>query len=397
MKKLLLIIFAFAAFFGGFYYLVKYYYHVDTRLAVSLLKPPSEDIARHLPQGSDLTYPLSIPKGLRLGVFANLKAQGVPRVLAFDPKGVLFTSMPKAGKVVALPDRDGDGIADETVVVLDNLNKPHGMVFRNGKVYIAETDKVTLYDYDPANLSVNNREILFTLPGAGRHFTRTIKILEDKLYTSVGSSCDVCIEKDERYAAILESDLTGDNLKVFAKGLRNTVFFVFDEGGRLWGNDMGRDFLGDELPPDELNIVKEGKNYGWPDCYGKKVHDIKFRPLEALDFCGEIEATTFDYPAHVAPLGLAFIESKLFASNDQGNLLVAFHGSWNSSVPVGYKVVKLEISGGKVVKMEDFIAGWLEDDGGILGRPVDLIFDENGVLYISDDKAGLIYILTQEL
>lgn len=395
MKKVLIIFILLSGLLVGVYYFIKNYYHLDPKFLVKLSKPPPEDIARHLPQGSDLNFPLNLPEGYSLAVFADLGEVGMPRVLAFDDRGVLFASIPKAGKIVALPDRNNDGIADEVMEILTNLARPHGIAFHGEKIYVAETSRVIRYDYHPENLRVDNRTILFSLPPGGRHFTRTIKILEDKLYTSVGSSCDTCIEADERRAAILISELDGSNLRVFAKGLRNTVFFVFDEQGRLWGNDMGRDFLGDDLPPDELNMVEAGGDYGWPYCYGDKVRDSKFKPGKESDYCDNTKPTTFDYPAHVSPLGLVFVDSDLFPSEDNGGLLVSLHGSWNRTVPVGYKIVKLEVAEDKVLRSEDFITGWLKENGDVLGRPVDLVFGPDGVLYISDDKAGLIYILTK--
>ncbi|OGM11401.1 hypothetical protein A2Z22_01295 [Candidatus Woesebacteria bacterium RBG_16_34_12] len=280
------------------------------------------------------------------------------------------------------------------------MKNPHGLVFHNNQLFLAEEDKVVRYDYDSENYQLENEQILFGLPESGRHFTRTIKILGEKLYTSVGSSCDVCLEKDAKRAAILISNLDGSDLQIFTKGLRNTVFFTFDPSAgsgqvKMWGNDMGRDFLGDNLPPDELNVIEEGRNYGWPYCYGKSIRDLKFRELEALERCRDItQPSTFDYPAHVAPLGITFINSDFLGKDNQGDLLIAFHGSWNSSLPVGYKIVKLNLSDDKVVGMEDFITGWYEN-GKLLGRPVDLLFKDNQTLFISDDKAGVVYILTK--
>lgn len=193
---------------------------------------------------------------------------------------------------------------------------------------------------------------------------------------------------------MLISDLDGSNIQVYATGLRNSVFFAFDKSGRLWGTDMGRDNLGDNLPPDELNIISIGSDYGWPYCYGKNVRDSKFFSGEKVTYCAATQETAYDFPAHVAPLGLAFINSAMFSAADQGDLLVAFHGSWNSSTPVGYKIVKLSILGNSVVGMSDFLDGWLQANG-VLGRPVDLVFDKAGALYISDDKAGVIYRLAK--
>lgn len=357
----------------------------------------------NFPQGADLSFPLQAPSGFRIKLFADLKKYGSPRVLAFDPDNVLVVSLTSQGRVIALPDRNIDGLADQTVTIANNLNKPHGIEFANGKIFIAESDKVVSYDYDATNFKLTNKNILFTLPGGGRHFTRTLKIYNGKLYTSVGSSCDTCVEKDWRRASILISNLDGSDLRTYASGLRNTVFFAFDQSGKLWGNDMGRDYLGDTIPPDEVNVIEVGKDYGWPKCYGNNIHDTVF-DRSMYDFaegssgnvCDSLSMTksTFNYPAHVAPLGITFINSRLFNKSDQGNILSALHGSWNSSVPVGYKIIKLTVKDNMITGTEDFITGF-QNGNTTLGRPVDLAFDKNGILYISDDKANFIYILTK--
>jgi glucose/arabinose dehydrogenase len=184
-------------------------------------------------------------------------------------------------------------------------------------------------------------------------------------------------------AAIWVSDLDGKNLRQWAGGLRNTVFFTFDKNGKIWGNDMGRDLLGDNLPPEELNIIEDGGDYGWPFCYGDRVRDEKYLAGKQTEYCQKTRSPIFKYPAHVAPLGITF--------DKDGNLIVAFHGSWNSSVPVGYKVVKLRVKNDQVTGTEDFISSWLTPEREVLGRPVDVVFDEADNLYISDDRAGVIY------
>ena len=370
------------------------YYNLDLHHIKKVLEPPKQDIVQLLKKGNELEKPLAITDNFHIGIFADLKKFGMPRVLRFDDQGVLFTSLTKKGGIIALPDNDNDGVVDEIVTVLAGLNNPHGLDFHQDWLYVAESDRVVRYKYNSGNFTVDKGEVLFLLPDRGRHYTRTINVHEDKLYTSIGSSCDVCIENDEKRAAILVSDLNGNNLRVFASGLRNTVFFDFDSEGKMWGNDMGRDFLGNDLPPDELNIINEGSKYGWPRCYGKSIRDIKFRSFESLDHCKSTFPSTYDYPAHIAPLGIRFVDSEIFSSNEQGDLLVSFHGSWNASPPRGYKVVKLKVEEGRVTVMEDFVSGWLTDEGDILGRPVDLIFGSDGALYISDDKAGVIYLVT---
>jgi glucose/arabinose dehydrogenase len=398
MRRLVVIFVALFVFVLGGYFVYRQiisYYNLDPRFIKKVLEPPKQDIALLLKKGNDLNKPLTIADDFHIGIFADLGDFGMPRVLRFDDQGVLFTSLTKKGGVIALPDEDNNGVVDEVITVLAGLNKPHGIDFVEDWLYIAESDKVVRYKYNPGNYTVDKGEVLFSLPGGGSHYTRTINILEDKLYTSVGSSCDVCIENDEKRAAILVSDLDGNNLRVFASGLRNTVFFDFDKEGKMWGNDMGRDFLGNDLPPDELNIINEGSKYGWPRCYGKSIRDLKFRSFESLDYCKSTIPTTFDFPAHVAPLGLRFIDSKVFSSDEQGDLLVSFHGSWNASPPKGYKIVKLEIENNQVTDVEDFISGWLTNEEDILGRPVDLLFGSDGALYVSDDKAGVIYLITK--
>ena len=227
-----------------------------------------------------------------------------------------------------------------------------------------------------------------------------------KLYIGVGSSCDVCLESSWKNAAILESDPIGSFTAEFAGGLRNSVFFTFHpETKEIWATEMGRDNLGDNLPPDEINVVKVAdqenkfgaRRFGWPFCYGNQIKDKTFNPakVDRLDIptdCRQTEPSTIELPAHSAPLGLAFVPSAAgWPKEWRNNLLVAYHGSWNRSEPTGYKIVRFIVDkNGKVVATEDFISGWLKD-GKILGRPVDLKFGPDGVLYISDDTAGLVY------
>jgi glucose/arabinose dehydrogenase len=283
---------------------------------------------------------------------------------------------------------------DQTKIkLIFNLNNPHGLALKDGYLYIAETDKVQRYVYDQTNLSLGPAEKLFDLPANGGHSTRTIKFGADGyLYVSAGSSCNVCEETDPRRAAILKYNPQDWTYEIFSSGLRNTVFFVNNPlTNEWWGNDMGRDLLGDNLPPDELNILQAGKNYGWPVCYGQGINDRNFdTKIYIQNPCNNSVNPTWSYPAHNAPLGLVFIDSPLFPKEWQGDLLVSLHGSWNRSVPDGYKVVHLKVNENTVTSSEDFITGFLAS-GGAIGRPVDLVFGSDGALYLSDDKAGVIY------
>lgn len=339
--------------------------------------------------------PLRIPSGFSISVFArNLDN---PRVMTWSPQGDLLVSIPSQGRVVLLADRDTDGISDGETVVASGLNRPHGVAFANGKLYIAETNGVAVYDYNPTSKKATGKKDIIDLPSGGNHFSRTIGFgPEGRLYITIGSSCNVCLEKDSRRAAMLVANADGTNLKEFARGLRNSVFFTWHPKTKaIWATDMGRDLLGDNTPPEEVNIIEEGGDYGWPYCYGDRVHDAAFDTSGgAKARCEKSRPPQILFQAHSAPLGLAFIPDS-WPEEYRGDLLVSYHGSWNRSQPTGYKVVRFDLDAeGKSRGESDFLSGWLTG-GDASGRPVDLLFDAEGNLFVSDDKAGVIYRLTR--
>lgn len=335
--------------------------------------------------------PLALPPGFSISTFA--KGLENPRVLARDGNNHMLVSEPSKGKVIALSDANMDGAADEEIIVVQGLNSPHGLAFKDGKLFIAETNQVAVYDYDATTAQASNKKKLVDLPGKGGHFTRTIGFGPDgRLYIAIGSSCNVCVEKDSMRASIQVANADGSNVKTFASGLRNSVFFAFHPTtGQLWAMDMGRDQIGDDVPPEEMNIITEGKNYGWPYCWGKQVHDANFDRSGAFaDFCKTTESPVIEYQAHSAPLGIAFIP-KTWPEEYHDDVLVAFHGSWDRTDPVGYNIVRFKLDEkGTYLGAEDFISGWLSGNSSF-GRPVDLLFDDGGNLFISDDKAGVVY------
>jgi glucose/arabinose dehydrogenase len=318
-----------------------------------------------------------LPAGFRIALFAILP--GV-RFGTVAPDGRLVVSQMREGRVLAL---DAEG---RSTVLASSLRLPHGVAYRNGVLYVAETGRV---DRIPKPGEVV--PIVSDLPTGGGHFTRTLGFGPDGgMYVSVGSSCNVCEERDPRRAAILRFNPDGTRAEIYATGLRNAVGFAWYPGSdALWAVVNGRDWLGDDLPPDILVKVVRGGFYGWPYCYGNGILDPD---LGRPDRCREMVRPALEIQAHSAPLGMAFSRGTPFPSRYQGGAFVGFHGSWNRSVPTGYKLVYVPFANGTPAgPPEDFATGWLQPDGTAWGRPVDPIIGSDGRLYLTDDHSGAIY------
>ena len=332
-------------------------------------------------------------------------------LLYFNNRQDEFNLPPKSEPLVrnnlgifALPDKDGNEKADGVEVVVGNLNRPHGMEWRcrdpenpkNCTFYIAETDKLSEFAYDPDAYKATGKRKLIDLPSGGGHFTRTLLFMpspnEDMLLVSVGSSCNVCKENNDRRASIIAYDINTGKSEIFANGLRNSVFMsIHPVTGDIWATEMGRDNLGDDIPPDEINIIKKDNFYGWPWLYGKNIRDESFQPNVSI-LPVNLNPPIIEITAHSAPLGLAFFGEEGWSEDYWHDLLVAYHGSWNRSVPTGYKIVRIKLDEkGNFNGIEDFITGWLKEDGTRSGRPVDIKIFPAGPIYISDDQAGVIY------
>jgi glucose/arabinose dehydrogenase len=346
---------------------------------------------------------LKAPSGFHISVFAdNIDSA---RMLVFSPGGVLLVSESGEGKVVALPDPKHTGKAERTVTVLDGLNEPHGLAFYEGKLYVAENDQVRRFEWDEAKLQASNPQFLAKLPSGGGHSTRSIVFHSGKMYISAGSSCNVCIEKDPRRAAVMEFNPDGSGMKIFAHGLRNAVgVAVNPETDTVWVTVNGRDWLGDDLPPETIyDLGKDGGDGGWPYCYGDRIPDSNFTKAgtnAGEDRCKSVLEPKVQMQAHSAPLGLAFYEGSEFPAEYRDNIFVAFHGSWNRNIPTGYKIVrvKLDDKGQPQGGAQDFITGWLAPGetkkGRWMGRPVGVAFGADGSMYVSDDAEGVIYRIT---
>ncbi len=343
-----------------------------------------------LAQGAAGKYPIALPPGFAIGVFAS--GLSGPRMLATGPDGHLYAAERGAGRVVRLPDRDGDGQADSIEVVAEGLDAPSSLAFyKDGSLYVGETRRVLrLSDPDEAGVYRRRDAIIDGLPSGG-HNTRTVLFSPDwsTLYVSVGSSCNVCEEDDPRRAAILRYDPDGSGESIYASGLRNAVGITIRLGtDELWATVNGRDMLGDDLPPETIYRVQEGGDYGWPRCHSGRILDPDFG---APDACQGVPLPLVEMQAHSAPLGLAFYSGETFPEEYRGDLFVAFHGSWNRREPTGYKVVRIPMQGGTPGAAQDFAVGWLTEEGSAWGRPVDVVTGSDGGLYISDNSGGVIY------
>jgi glucose/arabinose dehydrogenase len=337
---------------------------------------------------------LKVPAGFRIKPFAE--GLDHPRFMAVSPKGELFVTEIEKGQVVVLTDKNQDGIAEAKTIFAQGLNRPHGIAFYKDWLYVGETGRVVRYAYRPGQrpsqgIGGKPQVIVDGLPPGGQHSTRTLAFGPDnKLYVSVGSSCNSCKEESPERATILQYNPDGSGKKIYARGLRNAVGLIFDGKGRLWATSNGRDQLGDNIPPDELHQVTEGMQGGWPFCHAGKYPDPD-RSLARLGSCSEVNKPAWNFQAHSAPLGLAAYQGKQFPKDYQGDLIIAFHGSWNRSIPTGYKLVRAHMEGDRVTKVTDFITGWLDSGQIISGRPVDVVNSPDGGLWVSDDEEGKIY------
>lgn len=332
---------------------------------------------------------IAVPEGFRVELLSNRIAGA--RFLAVAPNGDVLVSLIAKGEVVSI--RPGDPVDAEPRVVASALDRPNGLAFRGSDLYIATWQGVVLVPDYPGEGAA--RQLFSDLPHNADHNARALAIAPDgSIYISSGSDCNVCLERDPRLATILHYRANGSGGAVYASGLRNASGLAFDDQGRLWAVVNQRDNLTPEhrdLPPDELDLVRAGANYGWPFAYpdlgGMRRPNPEFPGASTAAFA----PADFGFQAHSAPLQAAFYPGGEFPASYRGSLFVAFHGSWNREPPTGYKVVVVRFSDGRPVAVEDFATGWLSD-GRVLGRPVGLAFSAAGALYVSDDRGYLFRI-----
>jgi len=346
------------------------------------LPPPPPPPAGSLDTVLIAGHALYVPRGFTVNLFAE-GLNGV-RYLALGPGGAVYASMPGAGQIVRLVDANGDGAADAPAqVVLAGLNDPFGIAFRGDTMYFAEQTAVKRLD-PGATTAVT---LVSGLPSGG-HTTRTVVFGPDNLmYVAVGSSCNVCDDAPPR-AAVTRYNLNGSSPHTFATGLRNSVGLAFNPvTGELWANNNDRDNLGDDTPPEHLNILKEGKWYGWPQCYLPGKANPEYPGAD----CSGVQPPALTVQAHSAPLGLAFYTGAMFPADYAGDAFMTYHGSWNRSVPTGAKVVRVHVQNGQPASVDDFVTGWQLANGSRWGRPVGLLVMPDGALLVSDDTGDRIW------
>ncbi|MEE9145466.1 MAG: sorbosone dehydrogenase family protein [Candidatus Binatia bacterium] len=332
---------------------------------------------------------IKLPPGFEIKIYAS-GVKGA-RSMALSPKGTLFVGTRGEGKVYAVVDRNKDNNADEVITLAEGLNMPNGVAFRNGSLYVAEIDRVLRFDnietrlYDsPVPLVINDK-----FPKDGHHGWKFIRFgLDGKLYVPVGAPCNICEPDGNRYAVIMRMNPDGSGLETFARGIRNSVGFDWHpETKELWFTDNGRDWLGDDLPPDELNRVpRSGMHFGYPYCHGGDIADPEYGHKRK---CSEFVPPVVKLGPHVAALGMRFYTGEMFPSKYRG-IFIAQHGSWNRSTPIGYRVMQVHIENNREISYESFAEGWLQGRHA-WGRPVDVLVMPDGALLVSDDYADVIY------
>lgn len=323
---------------------------------------------------------LRVPPGFAIEVFAQDLDQ--PRTIRSGPDGMLYVALSQRGEIVRL---DPAGKAPRATIAR-GLDRPYGLAFHGGDLYVGESHQVIVLEGPTYE---RKRVIVPDLPTDG-HWTRELAFGADSLlYLSMGSSCNLCEEKDPRRAAITRYAPDGSGETVVARGLRNSAgLAVSPATGAIWASQNERDNLGDDIPPEEINVLSDGTDFGWPYCYGQRLPNPEFR-----DRRGRCEQTTppaLEMQAHSAPLGVTFYTGTQFPEEWRGDFFVAFHGSWNRRQPTGYMLAHVDVVDGRPVSYEPFADGWL-GDGEVSGRPVYPAVGSDGSLYLSDDLGGRIY------
>jgi len=336
---------------------------------------------------------IKMPDGFKINIYARNITNA--RALAIGDKGTIFVGNRKGGYVHALVDEDKDFKVDRVYKIGENLNSPNGVAFRNGALYVGEIHRVIRYDkieeklHNPPDPVVVND----SFPKDGWHGWKVIRFSpEDKLYIPIGAPCNVCVKENPMFASMYRMKPDGTKLEKFASGLRNSVGYDWHpETKELWFTDNGRDMMGDDMPPDELNHApRKGMHFGFPYCHAEGIRDPKYG--KGVN-CADFDSVVQPLGPHVAALGMRFYTGDMFPEKYKNQIFIAEHGSWNRSTKVGYRISLVRLHENNPISYETFAEGWLQGDKR-WGRPVDVLNMPDGSLLVSDDYSGTVYRIT---
>ena len=351
--------------------------------------------------GQEITLEhLTLPAGFRIEIYAS----GVEnaRQMALTEDGTLFVGSREAGNVYAVVDDNNDHKADRVITIATGLARPSGVAFRDGALYVAAISRVLRFDSIESRLNDPPQPVVLNddLPTDRGHGWKYLGFGPDgMLYLPVGAPCNICNRtgEDPRYGTILRMNPDGSGEEIFAHGIRNSVGFDWQPGtDDLWFTNNGRDRLGDELPPDTLHHAPEaGLHFGYPFCHGGDLQDPEFsnRP------CSEFQPPAQKLGPHVGSIGMAFYTGSMFPQAYHNQIIIAEHGSWNRSPAAGhtgYRLTVVHVDGGRAVKYETFVEGWLSSENTWWGRPADVLVMPDGSLLVADDHADVIYRIVYE-
>ena len=352
--------------------------------------------AQHLDFKPEMVNLLKVPDGWEISVAAS--GLGKPRMMQAGPNGELYVTRRDAGDVLMLKDTNGDKKFDEIKTVIAEFKGVHGIDMREGKLYVCNSGEVRQYDIKADGTLTNKKMLINDLPNGGQHPNRTMHFGPDgMLYISVGTLCNDCKEGDKEVASMLQVNPKTWERTIYASGLRNMIGFDFHPvTGVMWGADNGGDTKGDNWPPEEINKITKGNNYGYPYAYGKNEIDETREDPAGNSKAEYVKGTTgsvLELQAHQAPIDFAFFDTKV--PGVAGDALVTWHGSWDRSKPVGFTVQRIKFENGTATGAEDFVTGFLQGNTRF-GRPAGLSIDRQGVVYLSDDANGVIYCIKRK-
>ncbi len=336
---------------------------------------------------------IELPPGFKISLYADGVAGA--RSLALSPSNVLYVGTRQMGRVYAVLDRDRDMKAEEVITIADGLEMPNGVALRNGDLYVAEVSRILKYPQIDTKLGkpLTPQVVYDQFPKDRHHGWKFIRFGPDgRLYVPVGAPCNICLRDNPVYSSITRINADGSGFEIYAHGVRNSVGFDWHpRTGALWFTDNGRDWLGDDQPPDELNrAATQGLHFGFPFCHGGILGDPKFGSQRV---CSEFTSPEVRLDAHVAPLGMRFYTGSMFPDAYRDQIFIAEHGSWNRSQKIGYRVSLVRMQADGLIEYIPFARGWRVGNTA-WGRPVDVEVMPDGSLLVSDDKNGVIYRIT---